>query len=109
MTENYSKSILELLYLSNNYKELRNICENSSVSTELRGYAAGLLCRPWLPWGKVRKVILVLIVVMSLLLSLTFNTPYFLFLLLIAASLSPRLVGEVTYLMGNLFRRAFLL
>lgn len=103
MAENYSKSMLEFLYLSDNYKELRNICENPSVPSELRSYAAGLLCRPWLPWGKLRKVILVLIVAISVLMALTFKTPYFLFLLLIAASLSPRLVGEVTYLIGKTF------
>lgn len=105
MTENYSKSMLDLLYLSKNHKELRNICENPAIPSEVRSYAAGLLCRPWLPWGKTRKVIFVLIVVISILTAITFETPYFLLLLLIAASFSPRFVGEVTYLFGKLFRR----
>lgn len=106
MGENYSKSMLDLLYTSKSYKELRKICENPAVPSEWRSYAAGLLCRPWLPWGKVRKVIFVLITAISVLAALVFEAPYFLFLLLIAASFSPRFVAEVSYLLGKLFRKA---
>lgn len=105
MDELYSKSMLDLLYLSKSYKELRKICEDNTVPSELRSYASGLLCHPWLPWGKGRKVIFFLIAAISVSAALAFETPYFLFLLLVAASFSPRFVGEVTFLLGKLFRK----
>ena len=104
MTENYNKAMLDLLYLSKDYKALRNICEDAAVPSEWRSYAAGLLSRPWLPWGKTRKVIFVLLLLISFLTTLAFKSPYFLFLLLIAASFSPRLVGETAYLIGKFIR-----
>jgi hypothetical protein len=97
-----SQALLELLYAARDQAALRRYAEDKTVAPAVRNYAAGLLLRPWLPWGARRQALMFVFIVGAIGLSLAFASFLPLLLLVIAASFSPRLVGETLLIIGRL-------
>jgi len=94
MNEKEAIGALELLYLAKDQKALIEISRNPQLNSQIRGYAAGLLMRPWLPWGILRKVVMVLLLLMGFCGFIFTGKIAFSILIIVALSFSPRLGGE---------------
>lgn len=99
-----ARSILELFYLAKDHRALRQASQDQKLHPSVRSYACGLLARPWLPWGKVRKIIMCLIAVLVILLAIIFQNSSLLLALFVPLLFSPRLVAEVSMRLGKLSR-----
>ena len=100
-----SQAILELSYAARDQATLRRYAEDERVDPRVRDYAAGLLLRPWLPWGARRQALMFILIIGIIALSFALASLLPLFLLVIPASFSPRLVGETLVFIGRLRHR----
>lgn len=89
-----TQAILELLYADGDHAALRRYTEDQAVHRAVREYAAGLLMRPWLPWGARRQALMFVLTIGVIALSLAFASLLLLLLLVIPVCFSPRVVGE---------------
>jgi hypothetical protein len=100
-----AKGILELLYLAKDHAALMKYSSQEDTDPRVKMYASALLLRPWLPWGKSRKVIVVVLLFSGTLGSLLTGNLTFLYLLAPIPFFSPRLVGEASNFLGNVLRK----
>ncbi|MDD5638664.1 MAG: hypothetical protein PHO28_02025 [Candidatus Pacebacteria bacterium] len=82
--------------------------DDGSLSSEIRekfqdvaGTSAGLLLNSWLPSGWLRKIIILAIILVVICLAITKNL-LFLLLLFILPIFSPRMMGELMFLVGHI-------
>ena len=101
--ERHAKPMLQMLYLARDGKALKELAENAP-SQYIRDCAAGLLLRPWLPWGRAQRVLMVLIGVAGVTLAVALDSAFPLLVLLLDLIFSPRIVGETMAFMGSLRR-----
>jgi hypothetical protein len=93
---------LELLYLAKDRNALIEVLKNQEIDLQLRQYASGLLARPWLPWGILRKGIMILLLLAGISAFIITQSFVCLLLVLLALLFSPRLVAEFLILFrGN--------
>ena len=97
-----SQAFLEFFYAAGDHAALRRYSDDETVAPEVRAYAAGLLFRPWLPWGAWRKALMFLLTMGVVTLSFTIASLLPLFLLVIPVSFSPRIMGETLTLIALL-------
>jgi len=94
-------SILDLFYLAKDRQALLEASQNQKLHPDVRDYARGLLCRPWLPWGVFRKAIMFLLAGLIVFLAIFFQNLLLLFGLVVPLLFSPRLVAEVLMFIGK--------
>ena len=96
--------ILELFYLAKDHKALLEASKNEKLHPLVRECASGLLCRPWLPWGASRKVIMFLLAGLIIFLAIFFHNLLLLLGLVIPLASSPRIAAEVLMFIGKFSR-----
>ena len=94
-------SILELYYRAKDHQALLEASQNQKLHPSVRDYASGLLLRPWLPWGMLRKAMMFLLAGLIILLAIFFQNLLLLFGLIVPLLFSPRAVGEVSMFVGK--------
>jgi hypothetical protein len=92
---------LELFYLAKDRRSLIQVANNEKLNPEIRQYASGLLMKPWLPWGRLRKTIMILLFLMGICGFLITGNFVSFILILFALAFSPRLVGEFLLLFSR--------
>ena len=97
-------SILDLFYHTKDHQALLQASQDQNLDPLVRSYASGLLLRPWLPWGKGRKLFLFFLIAVIFFLIAAYQSPLLLFLLVIPFSFSPRIAGEVSLFIGKFSR-----
>jgi hypothetical protein len=100
----HARALLEILYLARDEKALKEVVQNPAQPQYVKDYAAGLLLRPWLPWGWLRRGLMLLISLASVALAFALHSATPLLLLLLNVFLSPRIVGETMAFLGSLRR-----
>lgn len=93
-----AEAILEVLYHARDFKALQDVASDPTKDPQVRAYAAGLLLRPWLPWGVGRRALMVVICGAALSLAIAGYIFLAFCLMLVNVLFSPRAVGEVVAL-----------
>lgn len=96
-----AENILKLFYLAKDHKALREVSRNEKLDRKIREYASGLLMRPWLPWGKLQKIIMIFLLLLGLSGFLISNSYAFFIFVLVGFIFSPRLVAEFLLLFSK--------
>jgi hypothetical protein len=81
-------------------KEGNLTAEEKQKLETLQARLSGALLSPWLPFGWVRRLIMVVLFLVGAI-GVTQGNTYFLFSWLLLLLFSPRLVGEVAYAFGR--------
>jgi len=93
--------------VKNQLEEISQLLANSNLSYEerqrlelLQAQLSGELMTPWLPYGVVRKLLMLIFVFLGVVGVLAGNV-YTALLLIFAILFSPRVVGELAYRLGK--------
>ena len=94
------------------YKYFKKILNNRELADELekvqsgiKAQMAGYLAHPWLPVGITRKIVMIIIVLISITAAEIYKNNSFYWLLLMLPIFSPRIVGETLYLIGKISKK----
>jgi hypothetical protein len=101
MKSDEAENILNLFYLTKDRKALIEVSRNEKLDPKIREYASGLLMRPWLPWGKLRKIIMICLLFLGLSGFFIAKSYAFFVFVLGAFTFSPRLVAEFLLLFSK--------
>jgi hypothetical protein len=81
-----------------------NLTEEEKQKFEtLQAQLAGVLLRPWLPFGWARRSIMIILLLVGVY-GLTEESKYLMVAWLLLPFFSPRFVGEFSNLLGKIFR-----
>jgi hypothetical protein len=93
----------------NEYKTIKKIMDNPELADEIgkvhsgiKDQMAGFLLHPWLPVGIGRKIIMLVIVLVSITAAEIYQNNFFYLLLLILPFFSPRISGETLMFIGKI-------
>lgn len=101
MNEKEAIRVIELLYTAKDRKALLEISSNQQLNPQVRQYAAGLLMKPWLPWGMLRQMIMFCLLLLGLFGFFITGKLVFFIPVILALSFSPRFVGEFLFLFSR--------